>query len=438
VTRVGVYIGTTDGPVQIERISNEPVDLTEVFVGRDISHPLPISDAYESFVQRGRPVERLFGPFEFQAFRMDLSAPVNSGDSWQLAALVAHGLAKASRLANSDDEPKEIVWLTGRVDADGRVGAVGHIDEKFRASREFLNEQSARGIPPKLYVPAEDENGLDPPIQTVRIVEVATVLDELGVSYTGLGRSVQPAAIKTQPRYWLWGSATVAALILAVSLWQNGRLKTVDQPDTVKAPPAAVASAPSDKKPEAEAKAPKPTSSAPTAAPVATVPPVTTPVGTAPSVSTPVTKEPAATKAAAQLTPAIPSVVAPTVSISILEQRPPDGRTCAAVHFGTVKAVQKAIGTSDSPTPLTSSARGVCGVRVRIEVSDGSSSATAVIRIISGVFVGQSPGDETIPVTESVDRTFDIPALLSTPIVYEVEVKAETKTVALLRHSISP
>ena len=123
VTRVGVYIGTTDGPVQIERISNEPVDLTEVFVGRDISHPLPISDAYESFVQRGRPVERLFGPFEFQAFRMDLSAPVNSGDSWQLAALVAHGLAKASRLANSDDEPKEIVWLTGRVDADDRVGA---------------------------------------------------------------------------------------------------------------------------------------------------------------------------------------------------------------------------------------------------------------------------------------------------------------------------
>ena len=124
--------------------------------------------------------------------------------------------------------------------------------------------------------------------------------------------------------------------------------------------------------------------------------------------------------------------------MSILESRPPDGRTCAAVHFGTLKAVEKAIGTSDSSAPLTSSARGVCGVRIRIELADKSSPATAVIRVISGVFVGQYSGDEIIPVTESVDRTFDIPALLSAPIVYEVEVKAETKTVALLRHSISP
>jgi hypothetical protein len=438
VTRVGVYIGTTDGPVQIERISNEPVDLTEVFVGRDISHPLPISDAYESFVQRGRPVERLFGPFEFQAFRMDLSSSVNSGDSWQLAALVAHGLAKSSRLANPDDEPEEIVWLTGRVDADGRVGAVGHIDEKFRASREFLHEQSARGIPLKLYVPAEDENGTDAPIQTTRVEEVATVLDELGVSYTGLGRSVQPAVVKTQPRYWLWGSATVAAFIFAVSLWQNGLLAPVDQPSKSLEPPVAVASAPSGKKLEAAAKAPRPISSVSPTIPVATVSPATAPVATAPTVSTPATKIPVATKPTTQSTPVIPPVVAPTVSVSILERRPPDGRTCAAVHFGAVKAVQKAIGTSDSPTPLTSSARGVCGIRVRIEVSDGSSSATAVIRIISGVFVGQPPGDETIPVTESVDRTLDIPALLKAPIVYEVEVKAKTETVALLRHSISP
>jgi hypothetical protein len=438
VSRVGVYIGTTDGPVQIKRISNEPVDLTEVFVGRDISHPLPISDAYESFVQRGRPVERMFGPFEFQAFRMDLSAPVNSGDSWQLAALVAHGLAKASRLANSDDEPDEVVWLTGRVDADGRVGAVGHIDEKFRASREFLDEQSARGIPLKLYVPAEDENGSVSPIQTTRVEEIATVLDELGISYTRLGRSAQPAAEKTQPRYWLWGSATVAALILAVSLWQNGRLRTVDQPATVKAPPAPVASAPSDKKPEAAAKAPKPISTAPTTAPAMTVSPASTPAATAQTVSIPVTTEPVTTKSAAKTPPAVPPVVAPTVSISISERRPPDGRTCAAVHVGTVKAVEKAIGTNDSSSPLTSSARGVCGVQVRIELADKSSPATAVIRIISGMFVGQSSGDETMPVAESVDRTLDIPALLKAPIVYEVEVKAETKTVALLRHSISP
>jgi hypothetical protein len=438
VSLVGVYIGTTDGPVQIERISNEPVDLTEVFVGRDISHPLPISDAYESFVQRGRPVERLFGPFEFQAFRMDLSATVNSGDSWQLAALVAHGLAKASRLANSDDEPEEIVWLSGRVDADGRVGAVGHIDEKFRASREFLDEQLACGIPLKLYVPAEDENGLDPPTQTTRVEEIATVLDELGVSYTGLGRSVQTAVVKMRPRYWLWGSGMVAALILAVSLWQNVRLVPDDQSSKAQESPVAVASAPSDKKPEAEAKAPKPISSAPTAAPVVTTPPATTPVATAPIVSIPVTTEPATTKSAAKTPPAIPPVVAPTVSVSILERRPPDNRTCAAVHFGTVKAVETAIGTSDSSSPLTSSARGVCGVQVRIELADKSSPATAVIRIISGAFVGQPPGDETIPVTESIDRIYDIPAILKAPIVYEIEVKDETKTVALLRHSISP
>ena len=39
-------------------------------------------------------IEREFGPFDSGAFRLDVSAPISDGESWQLGVFLAHALAE--------------------------------------------------------------------------------------------------------------------------------------------------------------------------------------------------------------------------------------------------------------------------------------------------------------------------------------------------------
>ena len=131
--KVAVYIGTTHGPVRIERIRQEPVPLSEVFIGRGIEPLAEISAEYENFVRPGRPVDKAFGPFSNVSFRMDLSKEIKAGKSWQLAAFVAHGLQTSGLLAGPEDKPGRVIVLTGMVNADYKIEKVGYIPEKLDA-----------------------------------------------------------------------------------------------------------------------------------------------------------------------------------------------------------------------------------------------------------------------------------------------------------------
>ena len=154
--KVAVYICTTDGPVRIERISNERAALSEVFVGRGVTAVLPMSDEYGEFVRDHRPIARAFGPFPHQAFRMDIERPIQSGQSWQLAVFIAHGLAVESRLAGPEDRPALALFLTGTVDADFRVGSVGHLSEKRATLQELKSKMEADDVDCALFAPAHD------------------------------------------------------------------------------------------------------------------------------------------------------------------------------------------------------------------------------------------------------------------------------------------
>ena len=92
-----VYIATTAGPVRVERIVGEEVPQSNVFVGRDYKPLEPLSSDYQAFVAPGGPVDVAFGPFEASSFRLDVSGPISTGNSWELAVFIAHGLAKLGR-----------------------------------------------------------------------------------------------------------------------------------------------------------------------------------------------------------------------------------------------------------------------------------------------------------------------------------------------------
>lgn len=200
--RFAVYIGATGGPVRIERFVAEGTPLSEVFVGRAVEPLISMATAFDNFMQPGRPPERLFGQFEDGGWRMDISAPIDSGDSWELAVLIAFGLAREGRLARPEERSDAAIWLTGRVNADLQVGSVGHVADKLSDSRILLDDLE---VPCTCFVPVGA--GID----DERVIEVSgatEIVERLGIRVDAL-RSTSPGK-KISPSM----KVAVATLIL--------------------------------------------------------------------------------------------------------------------------------------------------------------------------------------------------------------------------------
>ena len=178
---VRVYLGTTEGPVAIERVTREAAQQSAICFKRT-TQVLPVSAGYDAFV---RPpsgvVEREFGPFEPGAFRLDVSAAIADGESWQLGVYLAHALAAAGSLGGPEDAAERAVWATGEVRNDLRVAAVGHLADKLRASRGLLADLAADGIPITLVVPKDNRDALADAPPGVEVVAAETTDDALRV-----------------------------------------------------------------------------------------------------------------------------------------------------------------------------------------------------------------------------------------------------------------
>ena len=143
--KVRVYVATARGPVQIERITREAAPISQICLRRTTS-VLPISTDYDYFVrQPSGVIERILGPFEPGGFRLDASDEIGDGDSWQLPVFIAHALHHEGCLAGPDEVPDKVLWLTGTVDVDLRVGQVEFVADKLAASRDLLPAVVASG-----------------------------------------------------------------------------------------------------------------------------------------------------------------------------------------------------------------------------------------------------------------------------------------------------
>ena len=94
---IRVFIATTDGPAEVQRIAEEDPDVKSVVCLDGKAVALPISPDYDAFVRAPTGViERSYG---HRAFRLDVSREISSGLSWQLGIFIAHALHVAGRLA---------------------------------------------------------------------------------------------------------------------------------------------------------------------------------------------------------------------------------------------------------------------------------------------------------------------------------------------------
>lgn len=171
-----VVIGTTQGPVDVLLMTEEDTSFGRSVVCIDgTTQTADIDRDYDLFVKPlTGVVARLFG---HDCFRVDVSANISAGLSWQLGLLVAHGLYAACRLAQDDAAYDCLHWATGTVRSRGlAVGDVRHLREKLIASLPRLRSARIAGQRVIVSLPASNAAEIDGGI--------TAELRELGIEVT--------------------------------------------------------------------------------------------------------------------------------------------------------------------------------------------------------------------------------------------------------------
>ncbi len=408
--KIRIFLATTEGPVQIERITRERIGNSLVCVKRT-NRILPISASYDAFVKLGSGViEREFGPFEPGAFRLDVSGEIADGDSWQLGVFVAHALDAHGRLAGPDDEAAATVWLTGEVDHDLNVAAVQFVPRKLSASGDEFARQVDRGHPVWVFVHTANLSAAGSVPDGVDVVGVETthkVLETLGRAGGVIGDgavqgargfgppSLQRASADTRaPRARkTWPTVAVALAVLiafaAAVVWyprlqqQFAASRTVER-EVGRSPPPP---------PEAGATgAPDETTQATS---VAKTEPASSPEDVSPEPEAPApTEDRAAAEAPRDVagaeevaTAAEPAAPAGAIEIGLFERRAPEGHTCAAVHFGTAEAELVPVLRQETGGFATSRHSGVCGLQFAVEAFGAPRYVAVFLEISSGRYL---------------------------------------------------
>jgi hypothetical protein len=149
--KIRIYIATTEGPVQVQRLTQEDPDVRSVVCLNGTAKALPISRDYDAFIKEPTGVvQRSYG---HPAFRMDVDGPITDGNSWQLGAFVAHALFAENRLAAPDEKVDNALWLTGELDRDLNVRPVDHIQEKLKASQPLFEQLRQEDVRLFCFIP---------------------------------------------------------------------------------------------------------------------------------------------------------------------------------------------------------------------------------------------------------------------------------------------
>lgn len=356
MSKVAVYIGTTQGPVQVQRIVEEGAAFSVVCLDRT-SQDLPISAAYDRFVREGTGVierEIARGPF-----RVDVSAPIDNGDSWQLGMLAAHGLHVRGELADRDDTPAEVWWLTGGVDHDLRVRPVSHVAEKLHRSAALLERLSTLGTPHRVIVPPGNATDAPPDLRA-RIEEVADARDLLHARAPAPIRQTPVPPRHGRSRRWHWRTRVAMIAIATGAVVATGA--------------AAVPVAQRVGEWQAFLEA-----------------------GRIPELDLALTAA-AGAHNLDRLSATLfrywlawqTSTPAGAVEVALYERRPPEGmRTCAAVEFAGAEPALAPVGRLSKREFAASTTAGVCGLELRV-VPSGE-------RLFIGALLEPRPADAPAP-----------------------------------------
>ena len=454
---VAVYVLTTEGPVRLERISRESAAASSMVCLRRTSRKFDtLSTAYDDFVRAPTGViDREFSAASAGAYRLDVSAEITDGDSWQFGVFVAHALHANGRLCGPEHPADVALLLTGSVDADLRVGDVAHVREKLHAANGEIELLAEAGADVRVILPAGDAAGQiiggTDNVNVERAGSAAEILADLGIQARGLsadplipaGGNPPRAEVESRGRKSGRQSRTVALVlggIIVAGVVGAGVLLTpnrIEQSRTINRAviPVTPQTSQSESAQEVSRK------------------PQTIPKSPSETATRSVeSSKPAAdvqTTSAARDSVAEP-VPLPSVTVAIVERRAPDGATCANVLFGTAEAAMSNVRKDSATAFAVSQGRGLCGLAFVLTPGEVGGRVQASIEFESGRLIEQGRRPpvwvEGAELTAPVRWYVDLPQRRAETLDYRVTVKStsngkdgETKAlVSTFRHRVEP
>lgn len=442
---VAVYVLTTEGPVRLERISRESVAASSMVCLRRTSRKFDtLSTAYEDFVRAPTGViDRDYPAASSGAYRLDISAEITDGDSWQFGVFVAHALHANGYLCGPDRAPEMALLLTGSVDADLRVGGVAHVREKLHAANGEIEMLTKAGAGVRVILPASDAAGQITSGLESFVVERAGSAAEwvaaLGFSAPGSPADIAITASSNSGRAevaspnqnserlrrrigLVVGGIAAAGVIGAGVLLMSNRMDEPRTPERVVSPATSPTSQPESAQVEPRTPRSKPVS---------------------PSLAT---RQTTSKARASSSGPAEP----PAVTVAILERRAPDGATCANVLFGTAEAALSNVRKESTTVFAVSQGRELCGLTFVLTPDIIGARVQATIEIESGRLIEQGRRPpvwvEGAELTAPVRWDVDLPQRRTAALDYRVRIKimhvgegSETnEVVSTYRHRINP
>jgi hypothetical protein len=184
-----IAIATTNGLVMVQQLTEEDDDVMSLVCLGLTSKQLSVSAAYADFVKKGSGL--IAKEFGHGAWRLDISANIDSGDSWQLPVYLAHHFYAKDELGNGDPQPGDVVLIaTGALSVTRDIKPVEHIPAKQRASLATIEAWQDAGITCRWVVHADNAVELNTELD----VTIVAALDDLSTSDDGSDETAEPSA----------------------------------------------------------------------------------------------------------------------------------------------------------------------------------------------------------------------------------------------------
>jgi hypothetical protein len=153
-----IFIATTQGLVAIQKITPiDDEDISSVVSINGTSTTANISSSYHNFVKKGVGIiHQMFGAC---SYRVDISARIDQGNSWQVAMYLAHLAQSKGLLGNGEvSQGDTVICATGEVNTSNlQVLGVGEVPVKLKLALPQLEQWTLLGAKAQFLVPLANQ-----------------------------------------------------------------------------------------------------------------------------------------------------------------------------------------------------------------------------------------------------------------------------------------
>jgi len=157
-----IFIATTQGLVAIQNITPiDDEDISSVVSVNGTSTTANISGSYHNFVKKGVGIiQQMFGAC---SYRVDISARIDQGNSWQVAIYLAHLAQSKGLLGNGEvNQGDTVICATGEVNTSNhQVLAVTEVALKLKLAQPQLEQWTALGVKVQFLLPKANQSDVE-------------------------------------------------------------------------------------------------------------------------------------------------------------------------------------------------------------------------------------------------------------------------------------